>query len=278
MARGVRRLVPSDVPACLALAVDRDWGSEEARWRLMLDVGDGYGWEGPDGELCATAVLSRYGRAGVVGMMLVDSRHERRGIGRALMEHLLGEARDLDSVFLYSTAQGLPLYEKLGFTAQHEVAMHIGEFDASAAGPAVTGRPSAEERAQARALDAAVHGLNRSRLLARLPEFADRMLVSRGADGRVDGYAAAWRNLDRTAIGPVLAPGPETARALVTGLAAGSGGPVRLECKVTPDADLRAWALRCGLAEAGRTTFMVRGAPLPTDGARMFAPLMHGLG
>lgn len=283
MTSGIRRLTPADIPACLALAVDRGWPAEEERWRLMLDLGEGYGWTGDDGELCATVVLTRYGGAGVVGMMLVAARCERRGIGRALMEHLLHQARDLDTVFLYSTPQGRPLYEQLGFAPTHEVVTHIGQFspDPATAGPR-TFAPVAADQAALRALDADVLGCDRSRLLERLASFAERIRVTRDDRGRVNGYAAAWRNAGRTALGPVIAPDLTSAQALVADLVTDfSGGPqrpVRLDCSPDLHPRLQAWALRRGLLEGDRTTFMVRGCALTPHPYGPYAPLMHGLG
>ncbi|MEV5606728.1 GNAT family N-acetyltransferase [Streptomyces sp. NPDC052225] len=282
MSSGIRRLGPSDVPACLALATDRGWPAEEARWRLLLEVGEGYGWVAPGGALVGAVVLTRFGtRAGVVGLMLVRADHGGRGIGRALMEHLLDAAREVESVFLYATDAGRPLYEKLGFAATHEVATHLGVFEPS--GPA--GAPPRTELlapADARLLygpDAAALGLDRGRLLRRLPKFAQEVRVLREPDGRVTGYAAAWDNAGRTAVGPVVAPDPATLCALVDETARHAGRPVRLECPVGEDATVRAWAVRHGLRETGRCTFMVRGRPLPAGRRALpYAPFMQSLG
>ncbi|MGW0854331.1 GNAT family N-acetyltransferase [Streptomyces sp. NPDC002690] len=283
MSGGIRRLGPSDVPACLALAVDRGWPAEELRWRLLLEVGEGYGWVAPGGDgLVGAVVLTRFGtRAGVVGLMLVRSDHAGRGIGRALMEELLGEARDLDSVFLCATDAGLPLYEKLGFRGTHEVATHLGVFEPSGQAGARL-RTDVVAPGDAHWLygpDAAALGLDRSRLLARLPKFAQEVRVLRDPDGSAVGYAAAWDNAGRTAVGPVVAPDVATWCALVGESARRTRQPVRLECPVGEDATARAWAARNGLRETGRCTFMVRGRPLPADHrTHPYALFMQSLG
>lgn len=282
MSSGIRRLTPSDVPACLALAVDRGWPAEEARWRLLLEVGEGFGWAAPDGELAGAVVLTRFGeRAGVVGLMLVRSDRAGRGIGRALMEHLLERGRELETVFLYATDAGRPLYEKLGFRATHEVATHLGVFEPSGrTGALSTASLAPADAHELYGPDAAALGLDRNRVLAELPKFARDVRVLRAPNGRATGYAAAWDNAGRTAVGPVVAPDPATLCALVEDLAAGnSGRPVRLECPVGEDATVRTWAVRHGLWEVGRCTFMVRGRPLPTDHhTRHYAPFMQSLG
>ncbi|MFB7248888.1 GNAT family N-acetyltransferase [Streptomyces populi] len=282
MNSGIRRLEPSDVPACLALAVDRGWPEEEARWRLLLEVGEGYGWVAPDtGELVGAVVLTRFGaRAGVVGLMLVRSDHGGRGIGRALMERLLDEAAGSDTVFLYATDEGRPLYEKLGFRASHEVATHLGTFVPPARPGALRVQTLAPgDIRELHVPDAALLGFDRGHLLDRLAKFAREIRVVRAPDGRVTGYAAAWDNAGRTAVGPVVAPTPDVLCALVEDIAVRDRGrAVRLECPVVPDGTVRAWAVRHGLRETGRCTFMVRGRPLPDGRLPSYAPFMQSIG
>ncbi|MFJ2744718.1 GNAT family N-acetyltransferase [Streptomyces sp. NPDC087440] len=276
----IRRLTPDDIPGCVALAVDRGWPAEPRRWALLLDIAEGWGITAPDGSLIAAVVLTRHGRVGAVGMMLVSSAHERRGLGRRLMEHLLCAARELDSVFLYATPAGRPLYERLGFRAVHEVATHRGRFSPGPQAHGVETVPLPPDAVgELRAVDLPVLGFDRARLLMALPDFAESVRVVRDPrHGHVVAYAAAWANAGRLAIGPVLAPDLPTARALVTDLAAGESRPIRLECPLGTGTTLRDWAVARGLVEADRCTVMVRGRDLPTDTARMVAPFMQTVG
>ena len=74
-------------------------------------------------------VLTRWGADyASVGMMLVAARYARRGLGRALMEHLLRVAGDDATVTLFATDIGRPLYEKLGFTAVRRNVSFVGRF------------------------------------------------------------------------------------------------------------------------------------------------------
>ena len=63
-------------------------------------------------------------------MMLVAARYGRRGLGRALMEHLLRAAGDDATVTLFATDMGRPLYEKLGFEAVRRNVSFRGQFRA----------------------------------------------------------------------------------------------------------------------------------------------------
>jgi len=125
----VRRLVPGDLKRCLALSADRGWSPEKAKWSLLLDACEPFGVDAPDGRgLAGAVVLTRWGsdRASV-GMMLVAARYGRRGLGRTLMGHLIGQAGDA-TVTLFATDMGRPLYEKLGFLPVRRSVSFVGTF------------------------------------------------------------------------------------------------------------------------------------------------------
>jgi GNAT superfamily N-acetyltransferase len=288
----IRRLGPADLTRCVALSVDRGWSPERAKWSLLLAASEVFGVDAPDGHgLAGSVTLTRWDADyAAVGMMLVAARYERRGLGRALMEHLLRAAGDGAAVTLFATDMGRPLYEKLGFAAVRANVSFVGRFrppSGSAGGPRRAGRGV---RAATEAdlpglldLDRAAFGADRGNILARLPAFADRIAVvdadGDGAGGpAIAGYAAAWRNTPAsTVIGPLVAPDGETARRLVTALAAAARTPVRLD--LDPDRpELPGWVNARGLEPVGRTLVMARGGRTPrgTPG-RLFAPISVAL-
>ena len=67
--------------------------------------------------------------------MLVATGYARRGLGRALMEHLLAEAGDA-MVTLFATDLGRPLYEKLGFASVRQSVSFVGTFRSGPLSPA----------------------------------------------------------------------------------------------------------------------------------------------
>jgi GNAT superfamily N-acetyltransferase len=302
----VRRLGPDDLRHCVRLSVDRGWLPEKAKWSLLLEVSEVFGIDAPDGggggddadggggALAGAVVLTRYGAdLASVGMMLVAARHGRLGLGRALMEHLLAEAGDA-TVTLFATDLGKPLYEKLGFRTIRRSTAFTGPFRAGpatgpATGPAVgtatrtadnskmrTRPATTADMAEIIDVDKAAFGADRSRLLRRLPAFAGQLLVLHTEHG-VTGFAAAWQNHTSTVIGPVVAPDGAAARLLISDLAAGIRGQVRLD--LDPDRpELPAWAARHGLKPAGLNAVMAYGhRPPPGDPARLFAPISVAL-
>jgi hypothetical protein len=222
-------------------------------------------------------------------MMLVATRYARRGLGRALMEHLLAEAGDA-TVTLFATDMGRPLYEKLGFAPVRRSVSFVGTFRPGRVGPGarLSGvgrgvpaeciRPAAEaDLPSILAVDQAAFGADRGRVLTRLPGFAERLAVLAAEQG-ISGYAAAWRNLPSCAIiGPVVAPDAEAAKRLIADLAAKAGGAIRLD--LDPDRpELPSWAHARGLEPVSRTTVMARGE-LADRGTpnRLFTPISVAL-
>jgi GNAT superfamily N-acetyltransferase len=300
----VRRLGPDDLRHCVRLSVDRGWLPERAKWSLLLEVSEVFGIDAPDGgdgagdgdgALAGAVVLTRYGAdLASVGMMLVATRYGRRGLGRALMEHLLAEAGDA-TVTLFATDLGKPLYDKLGFRAIRRSAAFTGPFRAEPAEPAepsetaVTTAARATDNSKMRTrpaaaadmasiidVDKAAFGADRSLLLRRLPAFAGQLLVLETEHG-LAGFAAAWQNHTSTVIGPVVAPDGAAARRLIGDLAAGIRGQVRLD--LDPDRpELPPWAVRHGLQPAGLNAVMAYGdRPPPGDPARLFTPISIAL-
>ncbi|MGD0703870.1 MAG: GNAT family N-acetyltransferase [Trebonia sp.] len=292
----IRRLDPDDLRRCVALSVDRGWSPERAKWMLLLGCAEAFGVDAPDGavpgggRLAGAVVLTRWGRdLASVGMMLVATRYARRGLGRALMEHVIGAA-GAATVTLFATDMGRPLYEKLGFVPVRRSVGFVGTFRPGRAVPgarraqSVPGaqaeiiRPAAEaDLPSILAVDQAAFGADRGRVLTRLPGFAERLAVLENGQG-ISGYAAAWRNLPSSAvIGPVVAPDAAAAKRLIADLAAEVSGKVRLD--LDPDRpELPAWAHARGLEPVSRTTVMARGE-LGDRGApgRLFSPISVAL-
>lgn len=170
----LRVLDRAEIPACVALAADRGWSPELRKWGLLFDVGTVYGVDDPDRGLAGMVTLIRYGRSlAAVGMMVVAQRHDGRGLGRRLMEHVLAEADDA-LVTLYATEHGRPMYEKLGLAVVERSSCFVGTWT-GVAGDHGTRLMADRDRPAVAALDREVFGADRSRALDRLPAFADEV-------------------------------------------------------------------------------------------------------
>src|SRR5260370_13144230 len=79
-------------------------------------------------QAVGTTVTGILGTVGWIAMVLVEPDWRGRGIGKALMSHALSflDAQGVLSVRLDATALGKPLYEKLGFVVEYELARYEG--------------------------------------------------------------------------------------------------------------------------------------------------------
>lgn len=274
----IRRLGPADLPGCLTLAKQRRWLAEKSKWLLLLEVGVAFGIDALDGSLAGTVVVTPYqDNLAVIGMLLVSSRFSRRGLGRRLMRAALDYAGDA-TVFLYSTAEGRPLYEALGFREVDRVVKYAGHYQPQAPSRSVRIRPAAAaDLGELARIDEVAFGARREQLLARLGEFAALRYVAAARDGLI-GYGAAWRSVRGHVIGPLVAADDATAEALADALARRAGGLLSVDVPVHC-AGLARWAASHGLRDVGEAPLMVlEGRQLPGDRALLFAPLMQALG
>lgn len=272
----IRRLTLADLTACTELARDRGWQPQETSWRLMYAVSEVYGVDDPAGGLAGTVVLTRYGaELAAIGMMLVATRHSRQGLGLRLMQHVL-ELAGGAVIVLFATDAGRPLYARLGFREAGTSTRHIGRFSGAAArDPAGAVRPAGPaELAGVAAIDRAVFGADRGRVLSELTVLADRFVE---CGEPVAGYGAVWPDGAVSIIGPVVADSRLMATALISALASDRQGPVRLDV-ASSQPWLAAWAVERGLRAGATNVVMTYGGSLPGDRDRLFAPASVAIG
>ncbi|MGW1722627.1 GNAT family N-acetyltransferase [Streptomyces sp. NPDC002306] len=278
----VRRLTLRDLSACADLSEDRGWPREEHKWGLLLTAGKGHGIEDPAGGLVAACVVTEYGPRerpdlAAIGMVLVAERHARQGVGRRLMRHVAA-AMGPTPLTLHATPNGRPLYEELGFKVIGRAEMVAGYFAPGGTRPGVVTRAAtAGDLPAILRLDEEVFGLDRTHIVTRLPAFADRLHVAVEND-RIIGYAAAWPNMDTQVVGPLIARDTDTAKALITSLAAHTDRRLRTDIDVRHE-ELLAWVKERGLAPVAFNAVMAHGIPeLPGDWTRRFAPVTVAAG
>ncbi|TDD15418.1 GNAT family N-acetyltransferase [Actinomadura sp. KC06] len=269
----VRLLGIDDLPACQRLAEDRDWGREDHKWRFLFSVGDVYGIDDENGELAGTVISTPYGKdVAAISMVLVAKRYERRGLGGRLMRHAMDNTSTA-SFCLTATDFGRPLYERLGFRTVGLCTAYTGVAEGlSKRGVSVP--VEASDMPAVHALDTEVFGADRSEMVKGLPSFCESFRVVRNGHG-IAGFGGAWKNEDRTMVGPVTAQDTETALTLVDEVT--PPGPVRLDIDHRHP-ELITWAEAHGLRPAFTTTIMEYGAPINGDPSRLYTPVAQALG
>ena len=127
--RRIRRLSIEDAAACAALVETVGWHADEARWRMFLSVGVGFGVEREDGALAGVVMVHPFG-AGLasIAMMMVEPSQQRRGLGALLMRAALAHATPA-TIFLYASEAGEPLYANLGFVIRGNTTRFEGRVE-----------------------------------------------------------------------------------------------------------------------------------------------------
>src|ERR1035438_7951080 len=154
-----------DIDPAVQLSTSAGWNQTASDWRMLMQLSpDGcFGIHG-DGNLVATATLMCYDRRlGWIGMVLTHADYRRRGLARALLEHVVehADALRIESLKLDATDQGQPLYESLGFRMEQVVERWWRRGDSEA--------PRPHDREQlagpSAGMDLEAFGVDRSRLL-----------------------------------------------------------------------------------------------------------------
>ncbi len=216
------------------------WPHRAEDWALTLSVSDGV-VAIADGQVVGTAMCSSFGAVATMNMIIVDAAMRGRGLGRALMEQViaLGGARELR---LVATADGLPLYEKLGFQATGRILQHQGIARATTPElPVTTG--TADDIARLAQMDTAASGLSRATLLGTIAAGGEVLVLQ-------DGFALV-RSFGRgKVVGPIVAKEAATARALMAEAANRCAGQF-LRVDLVEDSGLADHAVDLGLDHAG---------------------------
>lgn len=247
---------PDHLDAALRLSRAAGWPHRREDWDLVLSISRGI-VALAGGQVVGTAIATGFGPVAMANMIIVDEAMRGRGLGRNLMVRMTDLAAPQEWR-LVASADGLPLYEKLGFQQTGQIVQLQGHL---------TALPAADEAEWARpgdmpailAMDHAATGADRNHLLARLARDG-RLAVIRQA-GTAVAYGAL-RDFGRGQVaGPVIAQSDDHAKQLLSFLfSATSGGLLRVD--TTTATALSPWLQTVGLRPVGGGIAMRRGGPL----------------
>ncbi len=264
----IEAFTPDHLQGGLRLSQAVSWPHRIEDWALNLSVSEGV-VACADGAVVGTALCSPFGEVATLNMIIVDGRMQGRGLGRKLMERIIALGGDRE-LRLVATAEGQPLYEKLGFMATGRILQHQGlPRPATPELPVRTG--SAADAARLAQMDHAASNMSREGLITTIATQGEVLLADAGF--------AILRDFGRgKVLGPVVAGDTATARALMAEAATRCAGTF-LRIDLTEAASLSDHAETLGLAHVGGGTAM-RKAPRPAEGSGLttYALVSQALG
>jgi ribosomal protein S18 acetylase RimI-like enzyme len=257
----LRRFAVGDLEAAQALTREVQWPHRVEDWRFALAHGEGV-VAVRDSQLVGTALRWLWGkRHATLGMVVVTAAMQGRRIGQQLMNAVL-QSLEGRSVLLHATAEGRGLYERVGFQIAGEIRQHQGiaapaQLVALPEGERL--RPLGRNDAKAlAALDAKGAGMPRDAMLRQLLADGETVVLARGSEAI--GFSILRRFGRGHAIGPVVAPDIDSAKALIGYWCSRYAGKF-LRIDVDAAGGLPEWLESVGLERVGLATAMVRGAP-----------------
>ncbi len=275
----LRPLRAADLPVLQALAVGCGWPNRLEDWTQMAELGEGLVAE-ECGVVVGTAMAWRYGSdRAAIGLIGVAASNRGRGIGTRLVADLIADlgGRAIEACACPAT---LPLFRRLGFASGGLVRRHRGATFAARLVPLERGvrlRPIGRSDPDSLvALDRAATGADRGTVLRAILPRAFGVVLDR--ERAAEGFALMRRFGHGHVIGPVVAPDPTSARALISHfLAANPGQFMRID--VPEDTGLSPWLDQLGLIGAEPVRHMLLGEPpQPAGPGRAFAMIDQEFG
>ena len=275
-------LGPQDLPGCLELSKAAHWNQNAADWRLMLEIGRGYGLSLADGTLAASTVTLPYGAAFAwVSMVLVGPEYRRRGYATRLLRRALEDlSAERRAAVLDATPAGHEVYAEEGFRDTWGFKRFAVDALKTNGVVDTAGVRPLEPRDWSRiaALDEEAFGADRTRLLKALAiRLADAALVCERA-GEVTGFLLGREGREACQLGPLVARDAQSARALLGAALAQVAPPLYLDL-VDRESALADWLEARGFAFQRPFTRMVHGANrAPGNASLVFCPAGPELG
>ena len=278
---------------CVVLSKSANWNQNEADWRLMLELGRGYGLSLADGTLAASTLTLPYGeRIAWVSMVLVLPEHRRKGYATQLLRRALDDLRNEGrSAVLDATPAGHEVYAQERFRdtwgyrryalraspGADEDAAKLRVAEESVAD--INVRPLAEAHwQQVLTLDAPAFGASRERLLRALARRLPAAALVAERKGEFIGFLLGRDGREASQLGPLVARDADAAKALLAAALAQIAPPIYLDI-VDRETALRAWLEACGFEFQRPFTRMVHGADhAPGDASLVFCPAGPELG
>jgi len=203
----IRRMTIDDVQLGLKLTRQAGWNQTESDWlRFMNLEPTGCFVAELNGSSVGTITTCLFGQVAWIAMLLVDASTRGRGVGTAMLKHSLNylEGRKVKTVRLDATSAGQPIYEKLGFVPEYQLARFEGMAPSGRTGPVVT-EATPEIFASIIEFDKWMTGTNRAKMLSRLFEEFPEDIHALWHGDKIEGFIITRPGANAIHIGPCVA-------------------------------------------------------------------------
>jgi GNAT superfamily N-acetyltransferase len=260
----IRKMTVGDVPRGMELKDQAGWNQTEADWQRFLELEpDGCFVAELGGQAVGTAAACAFGSVGWIAMILVDAAVRGQGIGTRLVEHAIAylDERGVRTARLDATPLGGPIYQRLGFLPEYELARWEGVALPGASHPCVA-PATADQLNAVTALDRRVTGTDRERLIHLLHRQGPEAMRVFTSGGKLLGYVTLRSGSRALQIGPAIALSEEAGCALLEAAFQRCAGRSVFVDVPRQNAPATRWAEAKGLAVQRYLTRMRRGRPV----------------
>ena len=204
----IRCMTIDDLPLGLGLSRQAGWNQTESDWRRFMSMEpEGCFVAEFNGSSVGTTTTCVFGhQVAWIAMVLVDKEVRGRGIGTGLLKHALDylKERKAGTVRLDATPAGRPIYEKLGFVPEYELARFEGMVQRPPQAAPVS-EAEAKVFSDLIEFDRRMTGTDRAKMLGRLfEEFPEHIrIVRQGND--VAGFITMRPGANAIQAGPCIA-------------------------------------------------------------------------
>ena len=246
----IRQMTIDDLPLGLGLSRQARWNQTESDWQRFISMEpEGCFVAELNGSSVGTTTTCVFGhQVAWIAMVLVDKSVRGRGIGTGLLKHALNylKERKVGTIRLDATPAGRPIYEKLGFAPEYELARFEGIASENPCGEAVPalrpagvppaaknkGKMPSPQKSTANAFsgiidfDRRMTGTDRAKMLGRLFEESPENLRIAGQSNQLEGFITMRPGANAIQIGPCIAVGSAGTSLLCDALNRCAGRPV----------------------------------------------------
>ncbi|TPJ40575.1 GNAT family N-acetyltransferase [Mesorhizobium sp. B2-5-13] len=260
----LRAFGPDHIEGAVVLSRQENWPHRPQDWQMALQLSNGAVALDDQGRVTGTILVTPYGAdCAMINMVIVDRTVRGKGLGRRLMDRAFALAGDRP-LRLVATADGMPLYEKLGFVPSGTIRQHQGSVAKLGAQGGVEAADAADLR-EIKALDRDAYGADRGALIDALAERGQFAVIR--SDGAIGAYAAIRPFGRGEVIGPVIAGSIDEAKALIGFFAAARAGAF-LRVDTGSGTGIAGWLEEIGLTHVGGGVAMDRPPKTVAEQAR----------